>query len=75
MSVEEEDLRRRNSVLEGHDIKTTTGINEDVKTDNILTGYAIDKPMTFREDMYSLLFIHLVKPQYKKYCDLVAKTG
>jgi len=31
--------------------------------------------MTFREDMYSLLFMHLVKPQYKKYCDLVARTG
>ena len=31
--------------------------------------------MTFREDMYSLFYISLVKPQYKLYCDLVAKTG
>ena len=31
--------------------------------------------MTFREDMYSLLYVSLVKPQYKMYCDLVAKTG
>ena len=25
--------------------------------------------------MYSLLFVSLVKPQYKMYCDLVAQTG
>ena len=25
--------------------------------------------------MYSLLFATLVKPEYKTYCDLVAKTG
>ena len=31
--------------------------------------------MTFRDDMFSLLFISLVKPQYKMYCDLVDKTG
>ena len=31
--------------------------------------------MTFREDVYSLLYISLVKPQYKMYCDLVARTG
>ena len=28
-----------------------------------------------REDMYSLLFVSLVKPQFKKYCDLVDMTG
>ena len=31
--------------------------------------------MTFREDMYSLLYVSLVKPQYKMYTDLVKKTG
>ena len=41
----------------------------------IMPGYAKDKPMTFREDLYCLLYISLVKPQYKMYCDLVAKTG
>ena len=25
--------------------------------------------------MYSLLFVSLVKPQYKMYCDIVHKTG
>ena len=25
--------------------------------------------------MYSLLFVSFLKPQYKKYCDLVAETG
>ena len=43
--------------------------------EGVLQGYQIDKPMTFREDLYSLLFVSLVKPQYKMYCDLVAKTG
>ena len=41
----------------------------------LLPGYAVDKPMTFREDMYSLLYVSLVKPQYKMYCDIVARTG
>ena len=41
----------------------------------IMPGYAKDKPMTFREDLYCLLYISLVKPQYKMYCDLVSKTG
>ena len=31
--------------------------------------------MTFREDMYSLLYVSLVRPEYKIYCDLVAKHG
>ena len=26
-------------------------------------------PLEFREDMYSLLFISMVKPLYKKYCE------
>ena len=30
--------------------------------EEILPGYQPDKPMTFREDMYSLLFVSLVKP-------------
>ena len=33
------------------------------------------KSLTLREDMYSMSFISFVKPQYKMYCDLVAKTG
>lgn len=33
------------------------------------------KSLQLREDMYSMLFISFVKPQYKTYCDLVAKTG
>ena len=40
-----------------------------------MPGYAKDKPMTFREDLYCLLYISLVKPQYKMYCDLVDRTG
>ena len=40
-----------------------------------LPSYKIRKKMTLREDMYSLLFVSLVKPQYKKYCDLVARTN
>ena len=43
--------------------------------DDLLPTYQVDKPMTFREDMYSLLYVSLVKPQYKMYCDIVAKTG
>ena len=31
--------------------------------------------MTFREDVYSLLYVSIVKPQYKMYCDIVARTG
>ena len=31
--------------------------------------------MTFREDMYSLLFISLVRPQYKLYCEIVHRTN
>ena len=33
------------------------------------------KSLRLREDMYSLAFVSLVKPQYKMYCDLVDKTG
>ena len=44
-------------------------------TDMILPGFQPDKVMTFREDMYCLLFVSLVKPQYKMYCDIVHKTG
>ena len=29
----------------------------------------IGKPVVFREDMYSLLFISVVKPIYKKFCE------
>ena len=29
----------------------------------------IGNPMEFREDMYSLLFISMVKPVYKKFCE------
>ena len=30
--------------------------------------------MTFREDMFSLLFISLVKPQYRLYCEMAYRT-
>ena len=29
----------------------------------------IGNPLEFREDMYSLLFISMVKPLYKKFCE------
>ena len=35
----------------------------------------IGEPMRLREDMYSLMYVSMVKPEYKKYCDLVAETG
>ena len=35
----------------------------------------MDKPMKFGEDLFALLFVSLVRPQYKMYCDLVSKTG
>ena len=35
----------------------------------------VEKSLTLRADMYSLLFVTMVKPEYKTYCDLVAKTG
>ena len=41
----------------------------------ILSTREADKCMTFRADMFSLLYVSLVKPQYKMYCDLVASTG
>ena len=47
----------------------------DLDETDLLPTYQVDKPMTFREDMYSLLYVSLVKPQYKMYCDLVHKTG
>ena len=31
--------------------------------------FRIGKPVVFREDMYSLLFISMVKPIYKKFCE------
>ena len=37
--------------------------------------YRIDKSLDLREDMYSLLYVSLVKPHYKKYCELVEETG
>ena len=40
-----------------------------------MEGFSKDKPMTFREDVYSLLYVSIVKPQYKMYCDIVARTG
>ena len=35
----------------------------------------VEKSLTLRADMYSLLFATMVKPEYKTYCDLVVKTG
>ena len=55
--------------------KKTSNSNKEEDETEILPGYAKDKPMTFREDLYCLLYVSLVKPQYKMYCDLVAKTG
>ena len=31
--------------------------------------FRIGKPVVFRDDMYSLLFISMVKPIYKKFCE------
>ena len=50
-------------------------MKENLVNENVLPSKRVDKPMRFREDMYSLLFVSLVKPQYKMYCDLVARTG
>ena len=50
-------------------------LKKKVSEEEILQGYLKDKPMTFREDLYSLLFVSLVKPQYKMYCDILARTG
>ena len=59
-----------------------THLKVPVKDENVIdfddTGFEkhkVDKPVTFGEDLYSLLFVSLVRPQYKIYCDLVAKTG
>ena len=49
--------------------------DKTVVNEVIPPGRRADSAMRFREDMYSLLFVSLVKPQYKMYCDLVAKTG
>ena len=56
-------------------MKSVTKGDDEVEEEDILPGYFVDKPMTFREDMYSLLYVSLVRPEYKMYCDLVAKTG
>ena len=31
--------------------------------------------MRLKEDMYSLMYVSMVKPHYKKYCDLAHETG
>ena len=47
-------------------VKKDLVINEEEEEtdidEEILPGYQPDKPMTFREDMYSLFFVSLVKP-------------
>ena len=42
--------------------------------ETLLPENLAETAMSFREDMFSLLFISLVKPQYKLYCDMVYKT-
>ena len=53
--------------------KATTVKTKSMK-DTILPENLAETAMTFREDMYSLLFISLVKPQYKLYCEIVHRT-
>ena len=58
------------------DSKDPKGTEEDNELKlSILPGTQACKTMVFRQDMYSLLYVSLVKPQYKMYCDLVRKTG
>lgn len=51
-------------------VKTKPGLMKDT----ILPENYAETAMTFREDMFSLLFISLVKPQYKLYCEIVHRT-
>ena len=38
-------------------------------------GQNLGSTTPMREDMYSLMFISMVRPQYQKYCELVYETG
>ena len=40
-----------------------------------ISSHAMNSSLKLRQDIYSLMTVSLVKPQYKRYCDLVAKTG
>ena len=53
---------------------TTVKTKSALMKDTILPENLAETAMTFREDMYSLLFISLVKPQYKLYCEIVHRT-
>ena len=52
-----------------YDRKRGTLSSEEKAGQNI----GLSAPM--REDMYSLMFISMVRPQYQKYCELVYETG
>ena len=54
--------------------KSFTKRAEHMKSQQI-PSHAMNSRLKLRQDIYSLLTVSLVKPQYKRYCDLVAKTG
>ena len=58
-------------------IEQFEGMNHQskIETDSKYQEMTPNEAMTFRSDMYSLLYVSLVKPQYKMYCDLLVKTG
>ena len=63
------------SIHKNAGVEDDFGLPIERKQTSILPESHMDHAMTFREDLFSLLFVSLVKPQYKMYCDLVHRTN